>query len=278
VKILALFLGLLVSLCISSANASESNAVFNRVIETNTIRCGYFVFPPYFLKDANTGALSGINYDFMMEIGKILDLKIDWAEETTPGTAITGLETNRYDVMCASVWPDAARLKHAQITTPEFYSSVYAIARADDTRFDGGKASFNDPSVTFAAIDGDTTFSIPTELFPKAKIFSLPQSADGAQLFQSVVTKKADLTLMDPGSMADFNRNNPDKLLKVVVGIPPVRIYPETLAVKSGEIQLLLLLENALRIMRDRGIAADFVARYPNYGYYPTIAGFSASR
>lgn len=252
---------------LSSAVDAKEESVYDRVIRTGTIRCGYFTWPPYMLKDPNSGAFSGINYDFMMEIGRILDLKIEWAEEVSAGTALTGLEANRYDVMCASLWPDAARLKHSAVTIPEFYSSVYVVARKDDDRFDHGKLAVNDPSITIVGMEGDITHSLATQKYPAAKILALPQMSDSGLLMQSVASKKADLVLVDPGTIADFNKTN-GEILKVVPGLPPVQIFSEVLAVKPEELQLKALLDSALRIVIDSGTAQDFVEKYPAYGYY----------
>ncbi len=258
-----LLLALLLFVISSSAIAGEA---YDRVMKNNEIRCGYFTWPPYILKDANTGKLSGINYDYMREIGKILDLKINWVEETSAGSAITGLNTGRYDVMCATLWPDAARLKNAQITLPTFYSTVYAVARAQDKRFDNAKSKINDENTKIIGIEGDITYSIGKK-YPKATMVGLPQMSDSAQLMQSIVSKKADVTFIDKGTVADFNKTN-NNTIKVIEGLPPVQVFPEALAVKAGEVRLAELLNHAIRMITDTGDAKRFVAKYPEYGYY----------
>ena len=269
---------LLLTLCLFSppAKAAEKISVYDRVIGSGTIRCGYFSWPPYFMKDPNTGAISGLNYDYMMEIGRVLGLKIDWTEETTPGTAVTGLDTGRYDVMCASLWPDVSRLKNTLMTAPTFFSTDYAVVRKDDPRFDGGRKSFDDPSVTAAVLEGDVTYYLAGELYPKIKLLALPQSADGSQLLASVSSKKADVTFVDKGILADFNRTN-GNVLKLATGLPPVRVFPECLAVKRGEVELKLMLDNAIRTINDRGRPAEFIKRYPGYEFFAPTPGWSAT-
>lgn len=248
-------------------------STYDHVIESGTIRCGYFTWPPYLMKDPNSGAITGLNYDYMMEIGKVLGLKIEWVEETTSATATAGLDAGRYDALCSSVWPDEARLKFALLTDPTFYTSVYAIVRKDDDRFDSGKIPLNSPEVTFATLDGDVTYFTARDEFPKSKTYTLPQSADGSQLLQSVVSKKADVTLVDKGLMGDFNRTNGNPL-KAVAGLPPVRIFPEVLVVKRGDIEMKLVLDNAIRIINDRGEPAEWIKKYPGYEFFAPVPGW----
>lgn len=245
----------------------RQKSVYKKVIESGVIRCGYFSWPPYIVKDPNSGKLSGINYDYMEEIGNILDLKIEWAEEVSAGTAIEGLNTNRYDVMCATLWPDAARLKNSLMSDPEFYSSVYVVVRADDNRFDSLSKEINDPTVTIAGIEGDVTYSVPSQKFPKAKLLALPQFSDSGVLIQSLISRKADAILIDLGTVNDFNKAN-GGLLKLAVNRPPVEFFSESLAVKSGEQELILLLNQALRIMVEKGVSKDLANKYRNYKYF----------
>ena len=43
----------------------EKESVYERVIRTGKIRCGYAVWQPVLMKDPNTGAFSGVYYDYM---------------------------------------------------------------------------------------------------------------------------------------------------------------------------------------------------------------------
>lgn len=266
-KFIATFLLLCFAIPASSFAEENYASAFERVVQKGVIRCAYFVWPPYLIKDINTGKMSGINYDFMEEIGKTLSLKIDWTEEVGPGNAVEGLETNRYDVVCSTLWEDAGRLKNSYLTQPTFYSAAYAVSRADDKRFDNAKYPINSEDVTLPVIDADYTYSVAVNNFPKAKLLSLPQGSDGSLLMTSVVTKKADVVFIDKGTMADFNKSN-NNALRLVEGLPPLKIFGESLAVKSDEIRLGLLLDHAIRIIVDDGKADNIVKKYPDYNYF----------
>lgn len=110
--------------------AAQKESVYDRVLASGTIRCGYATWPPYMMKDPNTGTLSGINYDVMELIGKELNLKIDWVEEVPWGSVYANLNANRMDVMCATIWDDGERVKQFTLSDPQFYSALYAYVRA----------------------------------------------------------------------------------------------------------------------------------------------------
>ncbi len=245
--------------------AKES--VYDRVMRTGTIRCGYAVWPPYIRKNANTGGLEGMNYDYINELGKVLDLKIDWAEEVGWGNLIEGLNTGRYDLICASMWPDAGRIKNAALTIPAFYTASYVYVRADDARFDGKPDLLNQPNIKFAAIDGDVTYSLAKNNFPNAAIHSLPASAEGAQIVLELTGGKADAIIFEKAGADDFLNKNPGSI-RPVMGIPLVNTNPEVHAVKIGEHAFLTLINNAILVMQANKTAEKLLAKYqmPSFG------------
>jgi len=261
-----------------SALAAPDEAVFDRIVKDRTIRCGYFSWPPYIIKDAKTGAFSGINYDIMEAIGKNLDLKIEWTAEIGVGDVVAALETNKIDMVCASLWPNAARMQSLTLSTPSFYSVVHAFVRAGDKRFDGDLAKANDKAVKVAAIEGDITQNMANEKLPRATAVILPQTASGSELLLQLTTKKADIVLLDQGLVNDFLKTNPGSLRRVE-GIPPVHVFGEHLAVKRGEYQLKAMIDNALLQLTNDGIVEGMAKKYAaqfKLEILPPLRGFSA--
>lgn len=89
---------LLLFSCPAIATDTGKESVYDRVIRTRAIRCGYIILPPEFSKDVNTGVFSGASYDIAEEIGRRLHLKVDWTEEVNFQTAATGLQSG--EVRC----------------------------------------------------------------------------------------------------------------------------------------------------------------------------------
>jgi ABC-type amino acid transport substrate-binding protein len=252
----------------SSKTETKKETAYDRVMRTRTIQCGYAVWPPIVAKDVNTGKMSGIVPDVMEAIGKELELKIEWKEEVGWGNFIEGLKTGRYDMMCATVWPDPDRTKFLSMTTPVLYAPVYAVVRKDDTRFDGNLDKVNDPGVTVAAIDGDITKKISDLYYPKAKILALPQAAQSADVMVSVMTKKADVTFIDEGMLRLFLKTNPDSL-KIVDNVPPARIYPSVLTTDVEEKRLRDMLDVALQGLINNGEVDKIIQKYSDVYLLP---------
>lgn len=268
IRVLLVLIVFLTMLAPTKAKAEMSSEVYDRIIKSGTIRCGYWTWPPFLIKDPNTGQLKGPTYDYMEAVGKELGLKIEWTEEVGAGEFIAGLSTNRYDVMCMSLWPDAARLKNITVSDPIFYSVVYAVVRKGDKRFEGNLDAINNEKVTVAGIEGDITQSVAIELYPNAKVLALPQSADVSQILQSVVAGKADVTFVDEGLIADFNKTN-NGALELVKGVKPVKTFPEVLGVKNGEIQLKMMLDAAINILTNNEYTGKILKDYTMSSYPP---------
>jgi ABC-type amino acid transport substrate-binding protein len=98
--------------CNSSATATaKQETAFQRVLRTGEVRCSYIPYPPYCIKEPNTGKLSGVFVDVMEKIGEKLQLKVNWVEEVGWGTIFEGLGSGRHDVFAAGLWESSARAK-----------------------------------------------------------------------------------------------------------------------------------------------------------------------
>lgn len=241
---------------------------FDSVAATGVLRCAYATWPPYMMKDPNTGVLSGVAYDQMEEVARFLDVKIDWVEEVGYGNYIEGLNTGRYDMMCATVWPDGPRAKNTTLTVPAYYSTIYPYVRGDEAREFASYADLNSADLTIAAVDGDVTYSLATSRFPEAKIHALPQMADGGAGLLAVATGKADIMFVDEGIFADFAQHNPGKL-KQLDHLGPVGVFSESYSVPQGDFQLKNMIDTALVYLTNSGITADILSRYEGSLYAP---------
>lgn len=260
----------------SAHSAQATETTLNRIEKSKTINCGYLVWPPYIIKDPNTGNVSGINYEIMEAIGKHLNLKINWSYEVGAGEAAAALDANKFDVMCASVWQSPGRLLTMTLTKPTFYSPAYAFTRANDARFDGDIGKANNKDVKVAAIDGDYSYDLAVEKLPNATIVALPMAASGSELLLQVLSKKADIVISDEGFINDFMKTHPGSLRKVT-GAGIIRTYGELLAVRRGEYHLKNTLDQAILQLADDGIIGKITRKYEkqyNVKYFPPAPSF----
>lgn len=257
----------------SNTTVEKAETAFERVQRTGELRCGYFSWPPYVMRDPNTGAMSGINVDFVNAIAAEMDWKVIWEAEVGAGDVVAGLETNKYDMMCASLWTDGPRAKTLTLTTPTFYTATYAFVRAGDARFDGDLNKMNAPDVTLSVMDGDITSTVARNNYPLAKTHSVPQNGDAADVMLNVATGKADAIIVGQAEIEYFNANNETKLQRVA-GVEAAQVFPEVLAMKSGEHQFKEAVDAILQRLNTNGLGKKLLAKYKLDSCYPVQRGF----
>lgn len=247
----------------SAPSIPEKPSVLANIVKTGTLRCGYVNWQPYYFVDLKDGNKEpqGLNVDIMNELAKVLDLKIVWAEEIGWGTIGEGFKTNRYDMVCTSMWVDPAKLKNLSLSRPIFYSAPHLYVRADDTRFDANADRINQPDVKIAVIDGSPLFHLVKESFPRAEMVALPQLVQDAEYLMTVAAKKADIAIMDPDEIKRYVETNPGKL-KPIANIPPVRILPHVLALPQNNPDLTLMINAGLQVLIDNGVMEKIRKKY----------------
>lgn len=275
--VLALFL--LTFPAFAAEEAKEST--FDRVIRTGTIRCGYVVLPPHIIKDPNTGAMSGIIYDVMEQAGRLLNLKIEWAEEVGFATMNTGLQTGRYDAICFNYWqnPADAKLGYIGFTAPLYYMPVGAYVRADDTRFDKNIMAMNDPAVRVSSSDGQISALIAQQDFPKAQILSLPNMTDVAQNFMEIAANKADVTFLSLRDGYRFDEKNPGKIKNVAIK-QPVRVFASVIAIPQDDHKFEVMLNTAFLQLINGGGLDRILKKYEEYpgAIFPVSKPYEAAK
>lgn len=248
-----------------AADQAKESA-YDRVMRTRTLRCAYILgIAPEMIKDPNTGTLSGIAYDIAQEAARRLAVKIDWAEEVSFQTMITGLQTGRYDAVCFTLYRDTRRSPVADFTVPMFYNSQGTFVRVSDARFDRDITSVNSSAVTIATVDGEMSQFIAAEDFPRAKTFSMPQSTDLAQMMESVATGKADVAFVNALVAQGYMKNNPGKLREIHAD-HPVRVFSHGFMFAKGQYDLVKMIDLAVEEMLDQGAVGKILDKYDPAG------------
>ncbi len=245
------------------SQTSTRQTAYERVMQTQTLRCGYVLVAPSLVKDAATGRLSGMVFDLMTELGRTLNLKIDWAEETTPATELEGLRTRRYDMICAVLYLRPNLMPHVEYTIPYLYVPINVIQRKGEERFKT-IADIDKPSVKVAAVDGTMPMLIAQEDFKNAGIYSLPEHTAYAENMLSITTRKADVTFVDPLIFSSFANNNPDQL-EINTAVPPLRVFANVFAVLKGEHDLETMMSAALQHMLNNNKIEPLIQKYEPY-------------
>lgn len=239
----------------------KENSVYDRVTKSGELNCGYVIYSPYFTKDANTGKLGGIFYDITNELGKRLNLKINWSLESGWATFTQDVALGRVDAICSGLWADSAAARQVAYSTPLLFAGVEAYARSDDMRFDNNMDAINSADVRIATSDGSVSGTIGQTDFPQAKIVSLPNLSDYSQVIENVVTNKADVVFIETPKALEYLANNPGKIKRILPG-NPVRIYRTAYALKQDDVRLKSMFDTSLQEIVDSGFINKLLSKY----------------
>ncbi len=264
ILLLTFFTALSLTSCINSTNgirATNKQSLYDRVIQTGKIRCGYVIYPPDCIKDPNTGKLSGIGVDAIELIAKKLALKVEWAEEVGWGTMLEGLQTGRYDVVASLVWTNANRAKLMGFSKPLVYSPIYVYAHKGDHRYKGQLEKINSPEVKIVTIDGETAQVIADADFPKSSRLSMPQMTDYAQVALSLASGKADIALLEPIIANEYLRHNPGSIENISQG-KPIRVFANTFMFNRGQSEFKEMVDTVLDEIINSGAMDKIISKY----------------
>lgn len=207
-------------------------------ISENTIKAGYIIYPPLMTRDEATGQLSGVSYDIAEAVAKEMEMKIEWTEEVGWGTALEGLNTERYDILGTQMWPNEAREKVVNFSVAPMNSVIYPYIKTGNTRFSADNLSvINSPEYTISALDGEMAMFIASEDYPLAKVNTLPQLSSYAEVFLNVVQSKADITFVEPSAAEDFLASKPNSIERL--GNKPVRTFGNGFAFNKDNTELM---------------------------------------
>jgi polar amino acid transport system substrate-binding protein len=247
-------------LCFTAAPAAQAGEVYDRVMESGTLRCAYLIYPPYFNKNLETGAFEGLNYDLIEAMGAQLDIDIEWVEEVPLDAIFSGLTSNRYDAACVGLWAIPSRAKVATFTKPFYYDGVYAFARTDDTRFDGGPSSINAEGVSIVVQEGELSQFIAEEDFSTATIITQPSLTGPSVRFMDIAAGKADVTFNEISVYLDYNENNPGTVQKIYDA--PIRVGAAGFVIPKGEPDLKDMLDTTIEHMHNIGLVNKILHKH----------------
>lgn len=241
------------------AFAAESGKAFDRVKKAGVLRCGFIPWPPGFEVDPNTNEVRGPTKALFEAIIRLTGWDVEFVQ-TSLGNVPLDLEAGKFDAMCADGPWTITNVRHVDYTTPVAYSPVLVYVRADEARF-GDYAALNDPAVTLVGIDGDLSTDLAHYRFPKAKIRTLVNLTDPAQMMMEVAEGKADAVILDPVTAESFMKNNPGRVKQLETGAP-LAVYPVGMSVKWGEYRLKEVLSRATEMAINIGLADDLLDLY----------------
>ena len=256
-----LFLAVALFAFIPAVYAADTSAqpIYDNITKTSTIRCGYVNWPPAFIIDANTKQKSGLFYDIAEEMGKRLNLKIDWAEELGWGTMVEAVKTHRVDMICSALYPNSNRARQADFSAPVTYSLMYAWKGTASKKSYHSLADLDKPEVRFGYVDGTTPDKIMHRMFSHSTMLSNPDMTPISDLLEGVKVKKYDLMLIDEATANDFLKKNPGTVEKALPD--PIAFFPGVMVLPAGETKLKSMIDTTLQEMVNDGTVSQLLEK-----------------
>jgi len=241
----------------------------DRVMRTNTLRCGYAETGTYLYTNFQENELDGFIVDIIEAMAKKMGVSVDWTAEVGYADFAEGLKTGRYDAFCGAMTMTAERSRQATYTIPYIHGVYYIYKRADDNKKYQSLEDINKPDITYAAIDGEVFQRFSQELLPDAKAYTLPNMTNGSQLFVDLSYGKADVLIQDGTTKLDFDKSHPGKIVRALP--EPVKYANTGFAVAQNEFELVETMNVALRnmivsgeidkILNDHGLTDEIIFR-----------------
>lgn len=265
IALLAGFVGAVGSLKIMPKDSTpessvQKESVYERIMRTKTIRCGYALSPLYVEVEPNTGKKRGVYVDIMDKIAKDWGVQIDWAEEVSTGSMYEGFKTGRYDMLCSANTITAGRTVVTDFSQPIAYPTFYLFVREGDTRFDHAYDKANDENIRMTTFDGYFAATVTKEYFPKAKITSLPELSNDVDILMDIISGKADGGVMAGIVAAEFMKKNSGKIRRVEG--PPLRYPSLVIALPKGEEILKSMINTSLTYYQETGVIEKILQSY----------------
>lgn len=259
-----LFLAIFAVAAWNQSLGDSGKTALDRVVTSNTLRCGYGVVEPFIMKDPNSGDMKGAIVEIVEEFGRQAGLKIEWVEEVDWGQIAVALQSKRIDAMCSTIWATPERAKVIGFSRPLFYSTVEAYAKKGDNRFDNNIKAINSPEISIAVGDGDVSSDIARKDFPFAKRITKADLSGEAGLLMDVSAGKADLTFTNAWTFEEYNKANPNNLRKI--SIPKsLRLFANVIGVDIHELSLLQFIDNGMAsVIRDGTVDRVFNKYFGN--------------
>lgn len=192
-----------VTLPVFAADKKKESS-YDRIVRTKEIRCGYLPYEPYISKDAVTGDLGGLIFDYVNAVAVRHGMKVDWAEEVNIDQIVPALEYGRIDAFCLPATPDENWSKRLGFSAGLGATPYYVYVRAEENISDEALKT-----ARFATVDGYALTEITHDYFPDADYLSMPQTTSMAEMYEQLRYKKADAIVNDHISASLYMKHNP---------------------------------------------------------------------
>ena len=242
---------------LASSRAEQQDTLLQQIKKNGSIRICQAPYPPYNVKNPQTGDWEGLNVDLVKEIATVLSVKIENIDSSF-STLIPSLLTHKCDLSAAATYVTPARAEQVLFTTS--YASDTKVAFVPIDSSFKTYADIDKSNVTIVTRSGTAEETFARHFFKQAKIKPTTSDATQAHLLD-VAAGRSDAAFAGRSGGLLFLKQNPNIKLRVVEDkeLDPSRF---ALMLPAGEYQLQQYLNISLQALRDSGKLDEITSRW----------------
>lgn len=210
-------------------------------------------WPPFETIDKD-GKATGISVDLAYELGKALGREVVIVD-TAFGSLIPALETDKIDIIIASMSYTPERAKKINFSEPYFYFSLITLLNKN-SQIESKEELFSREGLRFVGPKSFVALSIPKE---KANKPILREFDDKSSAVLEIVQGKADAFIIDAISASEFNMKYPNE---TEILWEPIEQSKICMGVKKGNEDLLKEANNFINNLKNSGVYAKLGEKY----------------
>lgn len=239
----------------STAALAQEKTDLQKIVDAKLVRVGAVQAPPWYEKDLATGAWVGLVPEVMEAMFGKIGVKVEYVE-TQWGTAVAGLQSNRFDLLGAyNATPE--RALSIDFTRPMGSLKLSILTLKDTADKYATWDKINDPAVKLATVDGSGATRTLQPLLTKTS-WIVGQLSDA--MFLELESGRADALVTSDVQISQYLKTRGRGVMIVPT---PVRLQPTNIGLrKSADPQLREWLNISLDFMATDGTLERIWAKY----------------
>lgn len=230
-------------------NSGQAEDSLAKIARTKQFNVCVAEWPPFSIKDAKTGAYSGVDIDAIGVAAKALDATVVY-HDTTFGDLPAAIQSGICDVS-TSLYITPSRAAAVNFTEPVLYGGDTALVRKGEKRFTS-VADLDQAGITVATATGESGDIYAKANFSKATVNAIDVgSSDQSRFMLEVTSGRADVAIADYNTIANFAKEHPET--EVLFQDAPFNLSPDAYVVRYGDDNLRSFLNNTLLTLKVNG-------------------------
>ena len=240
-----------------SSKAEQQDALLQQIKKNGVIRVCQAAYPPYNVKNPQSGEWEGLNVDIVKQIAAFLSVKIEDVDSSF-STLIPSLLTRKCDISVAATYVTPARAEQVLFSTSYAHDTKVAFVPVNSPVHT--YAELDQPNITIVTRSGTAEEAFAKRFFKKAKIKLTTSDATQAHLLD-VAAGRSDAAFAGRTGGIMFLKQNPNIKLRLIDDkeLDPSRF---ALMIPAGEYHLQQYLNVSLEALKDSGKLEEITSHW----------------